>query len=180
MKTILIPTDFDQLSVHQSKVILGKAGNELVMTSYITDQGQTFKHEKVRIIFFHAYKLTDSISDLLMLRRRTAEYGQISPEFHEACASLKADYEQAIYSIGIEYFYGSTMAAFRNFVEANEVDAIFYPEDYNFQKISRYSLDPELFLKRSGLPVIKPLELTVPAVEKSRSEEQINKISEMA
>lgn len=151
MRTILIPTDFNAHSVARTAVILGN-----------------FNNEKIRILFFHAYKLTDSISDLLMLRRRTTEYGQIPNAFHDACYQFRADHAEHIYTIGIEYFYGSTMAAFRNFLEANEVDAIFYPEDYNFLKITKYSIDPALFLKKSGLPLIKPAEqIATPAAGKA-------------
>jgi hypothetical protein len=64
MKTILIPTDFDEVSVHRTYDLL-----------------DSMKNESVKIIFFHAYKITDSISDLLMLSRRTAEYGKIQKPF---------------------------------------------------------------------------------------------------
>lgn len=169
MKTILIPTDFNEQSVKTARLIPVNSDNE-----------------KIKIIFFHAYKLTDSISDLLMLRRRTAEYGQIPDAFHTACNQFKLENEATVYSVGIEYFYGSTMAAFRNFIEANEVDAIFYPGNYNFQKISKYSLDPELLLKKSGLPVIQPQEIVQPTIEKVlHSQDQpmakdLNNVSEMA
>lgn len=169
MKTILIPTDFNTQSVATASVILGN-----------------FKNEKIRILFFHAYKLTDSISDLLMLSRRTAEYGQIPNAFHDACYQFRAAHPEIIYTIGIEYFYGSTMAAFRNFLEANEVEAFFYPGDYHFQKISKYSIDPLLFLKKSGLPLLKPAALisSLPIedpelTERNPADKQI-RVSEMA
>lgn len=137
MKTILIPTDFDEASVRRT--------HDLV---------KSLKKEEVKIIFFHAYKLTDSISDLLMLSRRSTDYAQIPEEFHRECYALREVYGETIKLLGIEYFYGSTMASFRNFAEANEVDAIYYPESYTFRKISKYSIDPVLFLDKSGIPVI--------------------------
>ncbi|QNK62105.1 hypothetical protein H7F33_16350 [Pedobacter sp. PAMC26386] len=138
MKTILIPTDFNETSVYLSENIL-----------------KNFKNEPVQIIFFHAYKLTDSISDLLMLSRRSAEYGQIPESFHKACYDFKKTHQEQIAGIGIEYFYGSTMAAFRNFAEANEVDYIYCPESYRFRQISKYSISPESFLYKSGIPFIQ-------------------------
>lgn len=180
MKTILIPTDFHVQSVTKSADLLGKNGNRSAIPGYITDQGDEFMHEKIRIIFFHAFKLTDSISDLLMLRRRTAEYGKITDEFHQACTRFKEEHEDAIHGIGIEYFYGSTMAAFRNFVEANMVDAIFYPEEYIFNKISKYSIDPELFLKKSGLPMVKSLPVSISNLEKILHPESNFTLVEMA
>jgi len=137
MKTILIPTDFNETSVLR-----------------IHDLVKSLKKEEVKIIFFHAFKLTDSISDLLMLSRRSSDYAHIPEEFHRACYALKETYNKTVKILGIEYFYGSTMASFRNFAEANDVDAIYYPEDYTFSKISKYSIDPVLFLNKSGIPII--------------------------
>jgi hypothetical protein len=137
MKTILIPTDFDEVSVLRTHDLL-----------------KSLKNESVKIIFFHAYKITDSISDLLMLSRRTAEYGQIPESFHKACYNLQKLFKNRIALMSIEYFYGSTMAAFRNFAEAHNVSHIHYPEAYQYQKISKYSIDPLTFLDRSGIPVL--------------------------
>jgi hypothetical protein len=137
MKTILIPTDFDEVSVHRTHDLL-----------------DSMKNESVKIIFFHAYKITDSISDLLMLSRRTAEYGQISETFHKACYNLQKTFKNKVDLLSIEYFYGSTMAAFRNFAEAHNVSHIHYPEAYQYKKISKYSIDPLTFLNRSGIPVL--------------------------
>ena len=164
MRTILIPTDFDAHAVAGTGVILGN-----------------FNDKKIRILFFHAYKLTDSISELLSLRRRTAEYGHIPNAFHDACYQFRADHADRIYTIGIEYFYGSTMAAFRNFLEANEVEAIFYPEDYTFRKISKYSIDPALFLKKSGLPLLEPVAqiINTPIKEGVLNEETILEESDL-
>ena len=162
MKTILIPTDFNESSVYASQGIFGN-----------------FPDETFKLIFFHAYKLTDSISDLLMLSRRTTEYGTIPEAFHKACYEFKAKNKQ-VGMLQIEYFYGSTMAVFRNFAEANEVDAIFYPDLYNFNKISKYSIDPSSFLNKSGIPVIKEMQLPAPIAEDSIIEKAQNSMAEMA
>ncbi|MGY0040442.1 hypothetical protein [Pedobacter sp. NJ-S-72] len=152
MKTILIPTDFNETSVYLSEDIL-----------------KNFKNEPVKLIFFHAYKLTDSISDLLMLSRRSAEYGQIPESFHRACYDLKKTHQGQIEAITIEYFYGSTMAAFRNFAEANEVDFIYCPATYTFRPISKYSINPDVFLNKSGIPVIKTIEQDEPSVKVNKA-----------
>lgn len=138
MKTILIPTDFDAVSIHRTHHLL-----------------KSLKNESVKIIFFHAYKLTDSISDLLMLSRRSTEYAQVPEAFHKACFDLRKTFNSTLNTLSIEFFYGSTMAAFRNFAEANEVSNVFLPEGYSFRKISKYSIDPFSFLSKSGIPVIE-------------------------
>lgn len=162
MTTILIPTDFNEKSVHRSQDIL-----------------KNFKAEQVKLIFFHAYTLTDSITDLLMLNRRTAEYGLIPEAFHKACYELRQQNE-TIAAIGIEYYYGNTIASFRNFAEAQEVDAIFYPSDYQFNKISRYSLDPAVLLSKSGLPVIVPVKTPAAVIEKIIIPQIQEPVTEMA
>ena len=163
MTTILIPTDFNEKSVQRSQDIL-----------------ENFKDEKVKLIFFHAYTLTDSITDLLMLTRRTAEYGQIPEAFHKACHELRQQNKATIAGVGIEYYYGNTIASFRNFAEAQEVDAIFYPADYQFRKISKYSLDPAVLIGRSGLPVISPVKKTPVVIEKIIIPEIHEPVTEMA
>ena len=59
-----------------------------------------------------------------------------------------------INNIGIEYFYGSTVSAFKNFIEAFDVDCIAYPKDYNFKALNKYSIDPKFLTERSGCEVI--------------------------
>lgn len=144
MKTILIPTDFEASSIQRTQDLL-----------------KSLKNESVKIIFFHAFKLTDSISDLLMLSRRSTDYAQIPEEFHRALFQLKQAFSETLDGIAIEYFYGSTMAAFRNFAEANNIDCIFFTEQYSFNKISKYSIDPMLFLEKSGIPFIRIKPVTV-------------------
>jgi hypothetical protein len=163
MKTILIPTDFNPHAVPMLRGVLAN-----------------FIDEPVKIILFHSFKLTDSITELLMLSRRTAEYGQIPEAFHKACRDFREENRGTIQSLRIEYFYGSTIAAFRNFAEANEVDAVFYPEGYYFNKISSYSLDPAILLSKSRLPVVKPMEMQLPIVEEIIIPAIQQRVSEMA
>lgn len=163
MKTILIPTDFNENSVQLSQGIFGN-----------------FPDETFNLIFFHAFKLTDSITDLLMLSRRTTEYAQIPETFHTACNEFRKKNAERLSVLRIEYFYGSTMAAFRNFAEANEVDAIFYPDGYNFHKISKYSLDPAVFLTKSAIPVIKAIQTPEPPATSTIIEDTQKSVAEMA
>jgi hypothetical protein len=151
MKTILIPTYFDQTCFAEIK--------DLIMNSI---------DEKVHLVFFHAYKLSDSISDLLMLSRRTSEYGQIPDEFHKACQNLKESNDQVM-SIKIEYFYGNTVAAFRNFVEANEITEVYYPKSYQFNPISKHSLDPAILLSKCAIPAFKASPRLIRKVEEEIS-----------
>jgi hypothetical protein len=138
MKTILIPTDFNADSV---KII-----DALVLTN---------KPENICVIFMHAFGLSDSISDMLMLSRRSRDYENISGDFYTQLEIYKQKYPNHIQFIGIEYFYGNTVAAFKNFIDGLGADCIAYPKDYNFNAINKYSINPNTLTKRCGCEVIE-------------------------
>jgi len=143
MKTVLIPTDFNLKSLS-------------ILNSLIQQ-----KTEKMNIIFLHAFKLSDSITDMLMLSRRSRDYENVSDEFYNTINEFKGKYPDQVNCIGIEYFYGSTVAAFKNFLEAFDVDYIAYLKNYDFKPINKYSIDPKFLTERSGCEVLYLNTLTV-------------------
>jgi hypothetical protein len=146
MKTLLIPTDFKLRSLN-----------------CIPQLTQQFYPHKLNIILVHTIGVTDSISELLMLSRRSVEYRHIPDAFYMACNQLKHSYKTSINEIRIEFFYGNTVAAFKNFLEANEVDAIIDLENYEYELLTEKSSDPALLMNRSGLPVIS-IDTLLPSV----------------
>jgi len=137
MKTLLIPTDFNPESLN-----------------CIPDLVQRYFPEKVEVILVHMMKITDNIGELLMLSRRSSEYRYISEGFYKACAKLKQQHANNIGNIRIEFFYGSTVAVFKNFLEANAVDAIVMLEDYDYRMLNKNSTEPALLANRSGYELI--------------------------
>jgi hypothetical protein len=137
MKTILIPTDFTQRSLDCIPTLA---------TQYDT--------QKVSFVFVHMFKLSDSIGDLLMLSRRSREFENISDDFYNRCRTYKSQLSN-IEAIKIEFFYGSTMSMFRNFLENHEVDCVLSLDDCSFSKINKSSIDPAILIEKSSLPVIK-------------------------
>jgi len=148
MKTVLVPTDFKLESIR-------------IIDALVQHQ----KNETLNIIFVHAFKLSDSITDMLMLSRRSRDYENVSDEFYQQLNQAKAKYPNQINAIGIEYFYGSTVAAFKNFIEAFDVERIAYLKEYNFTPINKYSVDPKILTARAGCEVIQLNTLTVHASE---------------
>ncbi|MBC6109784.1 hypothetical protein ACFOG5_08645 [Pedobacter fastidiosus] len=138
MKTILIPTDFN---LESTKII----------DALVNDQPK----ESLKIIFIHAFKLSDSITDMLMLSRRSRDYENVSDAFYEKLNQYKVQYSDQVQTIGIEYFYGSTVSAFKNFIDAFDVDCIAYPKNYNFSPINKFSIDPKYLTERAGCEVIQ-------------------------
>ncbi|MFC3559673.1 hypothetical protein [Pedobacter jamesrossensis] len=148
MKTVLVPTDFN---LESTKII----------DALVQNQGE----EKLNIIFVHAFKLSDSITDMLMLSRRSRDYENISDEFYLAINNFKKQYPNQINCVGIEYFYGSTVAAFKNFIEAFDVQAVAYLKDYKFTPINKYSINPKFLTERSGCETIQLNVLTIHPTE---------------
>ncbi|MES2448496.1 MAG: hypothetical protein V4546_15015 [Bacteroidota bacterium] len=138
MKTVLVPTDFN---VESLKII-----DSLVITH---------KPEEIGIVFIHAFKLSDSITDMLMLSRRSRDYENVSDEFYTQLELYKQKYPNHIKFIGIDYFYGSSVAAFKNFIEAKDASCIAYPKDYNFTPLHKNSIDPSTLTKRCGCDVLE-------------------------
>ncbi|KQR70614.1 hypothetical protein [Pedobacter sp. Leaf176] len=147
MKTVLIPTDFNLESLNILEALIQQ------------------KPEKMNIIFLHAFKLSDSITDMLMLSRRSRDYENVSDEFYSKIDQFKNKYSAQINAIGIEYFYGSTVAAFKNFLEAFDVDYIAYLKNYDFKPINKYSIDPKFLTERSGCEVLNLNILTIHSSE---------------
>lgn len=138
MKRVLVPTDFN---VESTKII----------DAIALHQGL----EEVTVIFLHAFKLSDSITDMLMLSRRSRDYEHISDEFNQKIDSYTAKYQNKIKGIGVEFFYGSTTAVFKNLMEGLQIDFVVYPQRYNFTPINKYSIDPKYLTARCGCEVLE-------------------------
>ncbi|MEJ7558504.1 MAG: hypothetical protein WKF66_09375 [Pedobacter sp.] len=148
MKTILVPTDFTQNSL-----------------DCIPSLCAQFATQKVSIVFVHMFKLSDSIGDLLMLSRRSREFENISDEFYTTCSSYKAQLKN-LEAVKIEFFYGSTMSMFRNFLENHEVDCILNPINCSCGKINKSSIDPLTLIEKSKLPMVSLMQVQKEALPK--------------
>ena len=138
MKRILVPTDFN---VESTKII----------DAIALHQGL----QEVTVIFLHAFKLSDSITDMLMLSRRSKDYQHINEEFNQKIDAYTLKYQQKVKGIGVEFFYGSTAAAFKNLIEGLQIDLVAYPQNYNFTPINKYSIDPKVLTARCGCEVLE-------------------------
>ena len=137
MRNILVPTDFNVSSFD----CFPKICNQL-------DQ------EEISFVFVHVFKLSDSITDLLMLSRRSRDFEQISDDFFAGATAIKKAYPQ-IKSIKIEFLYGATLNMFRDFLEVNTIDSVLEPESCILGKINKQSIDPLVLIQKSGLPVLQ-------------------------
>ena len=136
MRILLIPTDY-----------------QLSALDCIPNLCMQARNEEFTFIFVHVFKLSDSISELLLLSRRSREFEQISDEFYEQCEALKATYPQ-IKKFKMEFLYGNTLSMFRNFIEDNEVDAVLDLSSCSIARINKSSIDPRILIQKSGLPIV--------------------------
>lgn len=136
MKNILVPTNFNQSSLDCIPALCNQ-----------------FKGEKLSFFFVHVFKLSDSITDLLMLSRRSKEYEFVSEDFYNACAMLKRNYPQ-LSQIKIDFLYGSTLSMFKTYLEGNDINHVLELSSCSLGKINKASLDQEILVKRSGLPLL--------------------------
>ncbi|WP_221392569.1 hypothetical protein [Dyadobacter sp. NIV53] len=136
MKTVIIPSDFNVESIHVAEAMVRDS------------------KEEVRFIFTHLFHVADDIQDLLFSNYRKKEYEFVSESFRNECKILKDIYSEKLKSITIEFFYGSRLASFKNFLDYNEADCIAYSESYGIPKLSKSSLDALPVIKKCGLPLI--------------------------
>ncbi len=136
MQTILIPTDFSPSALDCTEALCAQLAPE-----------------EFTLVFVHTITLSDSITDLLMLSRRTRDYELVSSEFYDRCQQLTSSHPQ-LKKIRIEFFYGTTLAMFRNFLEANEITAVLDLANCSLSKLRPASADPRVLIGRARLPVI--------------------------
>lgn len=137
MKNVLIPTDFTLESLEN----IGRLAENL-------------PKEKLNIRLVHFIKLSDSMSELLLLSQRTKEHELITDEFILQADEWRRKYGSQIQSVQVTCFYGSTVAVFQNYLEGNEMDAIAHTPGFNYGKASKHSFDPSSIIARSGIEVI--------------------------
>ena len=141
MTNILIPTDFAPASLKLAESIARAEG-----------------YNKCNLILFHAFELPDSPFDLLGTSRRDPSCELMTEGFRQACKHLKDSNPGIFGKIIVRCLQGNTRNLFRNFIDANDIDLIYCPDDYRFVKVHARSLDPLPFFRKCGVPVVKRLE----------------------
>lgn len=136
MKTVIIPSDFSSESVQVAEAIVRNA------------------KEEVSILFIHLFHVADDIQDLLFSNYRKKEYEFVSGEFRHECEILREVYSSTLKSIKIEFFYGSKLAVFKNFLDYNKADYIGYSKSYGMPKLSKSSIDALPVIMKCGLPLL--------------------------
>jgi hypothetical protein len=138
MINILVPTDFTADS-------LMLAENALKNSNI----------EKCNIVLFHAFQPPASPLDMLGAGHRDPSCELMTESFRQACKQLKDANVTRINKIIVRCMTGSTRAVFRNFIEANDIDFIYCPNEYCFLPVHARSVDPQYLFSKCGIPVLK-------------------------
>jgi hypothetical protein len=138
MKNILIPTDFSIRSL-----------------SYVHSIIAQHPYEQVNIIFMHALEMPDSLFDLITYTRNSRHTELITADFQDGCEIIRNKYSSAISQLKVEFFHGNTNAAFRNFLQAQNIDLIIQTADLEYNTPSKRSYDPAKLISKCKYPVMK-------------------------
>jgi len=135
MHHILIPTDFSITSVNLAAQAARQIGG------------------RCNIYLFHALDVPDDLLDIMHRSGVRGDGRLITEDIRVRCKKVKSEH-YGIANIYIRILYGSTLAAFKSFAEANTIDLVFLPEAYKFRSVVRDSVDPTDWFRKSGIPVI--------------------------
>lgn len=135
-KTILIPTDFRVESLNTLKKALVEHQHS----------------EALNVIMIYSEFLSDSIVDLLFYSPHKTLNSLISTEFKKALSIIENRFQNKINCISIELFHSNSTGGLNNFLEAKQVQEIYYPKSYTL-RLAKRGFDPIPLLKKSKLPV---------------------------
>lgn len=141
MKNILIPTDFTIQSLQ-----------------LVVNTAETLNEEELNIVLFHAFDPPADLMDLMFLKRNPLYEGLMNEGFRRECRRLKMKYSTVIGSITFKHFYGNTKPAFKNFVRANAINLVVWPNEYFMYTGYRYSVNPERLIKSCGVEILSEFE----------------------
>lgn len=136
-KTILVPTDFSVASLNTLKLAL-----------------EPYSEDPIEVILMYSEYLDDSITELLFYTPNKTISNHITPAFKEALEIIKNRFEGKIKHISIELFHGYNKNAIKTFLEANHVDEIYIPSNYQL-KTSKKAFSPIPLLRKSNYNVIE-------------------------
>lgn len=156
MQTILIPTDFSASTF-----------------SCIPALCEQYKNQSLNLVFTHIFSLSDSITDLLMLSRRNKEYQYVNEAFYSECQKLKSQHSN-VASIKIEFFYGSTLSTFKDFLNVQGITGILNPDNCSFSKLNPQSAHPKAFVERASLPILFVSKKARPAIAKEAPTSEVS------
>lgn len=157
MKNILFPTDFTTQSLHLL---------ELYIKSLTTN--------KNNIVLFAAFEMPDSEQEVIGAENKP-HLQLITEEFRMRCNRLKEKYATTIGNIHYKFIYGNSLKVFKNHLEFNEIDEVFFPDAFRLIQSHPRFLDPRIFMNAAQVKVIKD----IPVAPAQKPKQMITKKTEL-
>ena len=142
MRNILIPTDYTLISMEEA----AQAVRQL--------------EGRFNIIFFHAFDMPASLMEVMVRGQAMQQQILITENIRHRCKRIKQQNKQ----IGQIYFkpmYGSSVAVFRNYLMANDIDMILLPPAYRYVPVLKESINPQPLFDKQIVPVVTAANNTV-------------------
>jgi hypothetical protein len=99
----------------------------------------------------HGLELKDSIADLLFFSKTKMITSLSNAQFDEACDLIQNKFVKEINEIKKDIFSGTTQASFDQYLEKNQIDEIYLPENYILNFTNKKSFDLIPFIQNSNL-----------------------------
>ncbi|HEX8358208.1 MAG TPA: hypothetical protein VF610_12375 [Segetibacter sp.] len=121
MKNVLLPTDLTVQSLRPVHDIVDDA-----------------KGQPVTIHVVHFISMPSSITDLLFINR-SKPFNAIPAKFSEAFQLLRNKYQGVVDKISFDFIFCSSSQYLNNFIEANNIEAVYMLKDYNYVRLLKQS-----------------------------------------
>lgn len=132
MKTIFIPSDFSNHSLEVAQATIAAID------------------EDICLMFVHMFRIPDTTQDLLFSSYRRADAKYVSEKFKYEAEEMKDLFSHKVKTVKIDFFYGKTVALFKNYLNYNNVSLIAYSSKNGVGRLSKSSIDPLPVVKKSG------------------------------
>ncbi len=137
MENVLLPTDFTVQSLRPVHDIVKNAKSKLLTIHVV-----------------HLISLPTSISDLLFIKQNKP-YHTVPANFMEALQLLQNKYSGSVEKIAFDFIYCSSSRYFNNFIEGNNIDAVYMLSDYRYRQPLEQSENIMYYLKKCKAPLHK-------------------------
>ena len=135
IKKILVPNDFSVKSLLLLRKIIESSNDEL------------------DIVLLHGIHLSNSITDLLFFRKENYLSELCTKDFDDVCVMLKNKFQSKIASFRLDIITSENRNYFQNYLEANEIDEVFLPQNLELKFTGERSFNLIPLLKNCSVPV---------------------------
>lgn len=137
-KKILIPTDFSIESLNVLKTFLQKDTTQ----------------EQYDVVLSCGYYLSESITDLLFFSKYKILRGLNTDAFMDAVSIIQNKYANALRSVNVDLFTGTSQAGFDDYLEGHKIDAIVYAANARFNPVIKKSFDLKKHIIKTERPKV--------------------------